>query len=131
MRILKAGALYFAFVFGTGFILGPIRLSWVVPRFGTRIAELLESPIMLVVMVASARSVVRRLAVPAAVSSRLGMGLVALVLMLIAEFGFVLWLRGMTFVQYLTGRDPVSGTVYYLMLGMMAVLPLLVTRRES
>ncbi len=130
MQILKAGAIYFVLVFGAGFLLGPLRLFWVVPRFGTRMAELMELPIMFVVMVFVARWIVRRCAVPLTVSSRLGMGLVAFALMLIAEFGFVLRLRGMTIAQYLAWRDPVSGTVYYLMLAVMAVLPLLVARRD-
>jgi type IV secretory pathway TrbD component len=61
--------------------------------------------------------------------SRLGMGLVALGLMLVAEFGLVLWLRGLSIKEYLAIRDPVSGTVYYAMLGAFAIMPLLVTRR--
>ena len=40
LQILKAGVLYFAFVFGAGFVLGIIRTLWVVPRVGTRMAEL-------------------------------------------------------------------------------------------
>jgi hypothetical protein len=31
MQTLKAGMLYFAIVFGTGFVLGPIRILWAVP----------------------------------------------------------------------------------------------------
>ena len=96
MSILKAGALYFALVFGTGFVLGTVRTLWVVPRFGTRMAELMETPIMLVVTMVAARWIVSRLAVPSVPSNRLGMGFVALGLMLAAEFGFVLWLRGLS-----------------------------------
>ena len=44
MSILKAEVLYFALVFGAGFVLGTIRTLWVVPRFGTRMAELMETP---------------------------------------------------------------------------------------
>jgi hypothetical protein len=47
MRTVKAGVLYFAIVFGAGFVLGPIRLLWAVPRFGERMAELMEAPVML------------------------------------------------------------------------------------
>ena len=61
-------------------------------------------------------------------SARLGMGCMALVLMLIAEFGFVLWIRGLSIRDYLATRDPVSGTVYYLMLAVFAAMPLLVVR---
>lgn len=129
MRILKAGGLYFALVFGAGFVLGPIRLLWIVPRFGARIAELMETPVMLVVIIAAARWIVRRLAVPSTPSSRLAMGGLALGLMLTAEFTLVLWLRGLSIRDYFATRDPVSGTVYYVMLGVFAVMPLLVARK--
>lgn len=72
MTVLKAGVLYFVGVFGAGFVLGPIRILWVVPRFGARMAELMETPIMLVIIIASARWLVRRLVVPSTTSSRLG-----------------------------------------------------------
>jgi len=129
MQVLKAGALYFAIVFGAGFVLGPIRILWAVPRFGMRMAELMETPIMLVVTILAARWIVRRLAVPAKASSRLGMGCLALGLMLVAEFMLVLWLQGLSISEYLASRDPVSGTVYTMMLGVFCVMPLLVARR--
>ena len=129
MQILKAGVLYFALVFGAGFVLGAIRILWVVPRFGIRIAELMETPIMLVVTILAARRVVRHLAVPPMPSRRLGMGCVALCLMLIAEFTLVLSFRGLSISEYLATRDPVSGSVYYAMLGAFCIMPLLVARR--
>jgi hypothetical protein len=129
MQILKAGILYFALVFGAGFALGTIRILWVVPRFGTRVAELMETSIMFVVTILAARWVVRRLAVPLKALSRLGMGCVALGLMLVAEFTLVLWLWGLSISEYLATRDPVSGTVYYVMLGIFCIMPLLVPRR--
>ena len=58
MQVFKAAVLYFAFVFGAGFVLGTIRTLWVVPRLGTRKAELIETPIMLVVTIVAARWVV-------------------------------------------------------------------------
>jgi len=57
------------------------------------------------------------------------MGCVALGLMLVAEFTLVLWIRGLPISAYLASRDPVSGTVYYVMLGVFAIIPLLVARR--
>jgi len=129
MQILKAGVLYFALVFGAGFVLGPIRILWAVPRFGTRVAELMETPVMLVVTILAARWIVRRLAVPPKLSSRLGMGCVGLGLMLVAEFTLVLWLQGLSISEYLASRDPVSGTVYYVMLGVFCIMPLLVPPR--
>ena len=128
-QVIKPGALYFALVFGAGFVLGTIRTLLVVPRFGTRMAELMEMPIMLAVTIVAARWTVLRLSVPSMRSARLDMGCIALVLMLIAEFGFVLWLRGLSIREYLATRDPVSGAAYYLLLIVFAIMPLLVARR--
>jgi hypothetical protein len=129
MRILKAGVVYFALVFGAGFVLAVIRLLWVIPRFGMGMSELMETPIMFVVTVVVARWIVRRLALPPTLFSRLGMGCIALALLLVAEFTLVLWLQGLSISEYLASRDPVSGTVYYGMLGVFAIMPLLVARR--
>ena len=128
MRMLKSGSLYFALVFAAGFALGPIRIFWVAPRVGARTAELLEAPVMLVVSVFVARWIVRRLGVPRKPASRLGMGAIALGLMLLAEFTLVLWLRSVSIHQYLAERDPFAGTVYYATLGVFAVMPLFVVR---
>jgi len=128
MRILKAGVLYFALVFGAGFVLGTIRTLWVVPRLGTRMAELLETPIMLVITIAAARWTIKRLAVPPTVSSRLWMGCIAIGLLLLAEFTVVLWIRGLSIREYLASRDPVAATVYYVMLVVFAIMPLLLQR---
>jgi hypothetical protein len=129
VQILKAGALYFALVFGAGFALGTLRVLLVAPRLGARTAELIEAPFMLAVTFLAARWTVRRLAVPAARAPRLGMGGVALGLLLAAEFTLVLGVRGMTLRDYFATLDPVSGTVYYALLGVFAVMPLLLARR--
>lgn len=127
-QVVKAGVLYFALVFAVGFVLGTARTLWVVPRVGARSAEWMETPIMLVVAILAARWTVVRLSVPTMPSTRLGMGCIALALMLVAEFGFVLWIRGLSVRQYLATRDPVSGAVYYATLGVFAALPLLASR---
>ena len=129
MQILKAGLLYFAIVFGMGFVFGTIRIVWVVPHVGTRLAELIETPIMFVVTIVAARWTVLHLAVPSAPSTRMAMGGLALCLLLVAEFGLVLWLRGLSIREYLATRDPVSGTVYYVMLAAFALMPLFVANR--
>jgi hypothetical protein len=59
------------------------------------------------------------------------MGLVALCFLLVAEFGGVLYLRGMTIAEYFATRDPVSGTLYYAMLGVFAAMPWLVSQRRT
>jgi hypothetical protein len=64
VQILKAGLTYFAIVFGMGFVFGAIRTVWVVPHVGTRLAELMETPLMFVVTIVTARWIVLHLALP-------------------------------------------------------------------
>ena len=131
LNVLKAGTLYFVFVFAAGFVLGIIRTIWIAPHFGTRNAELMEAPVMLVVIVPSARWAARRLTTPTSWARRLTVGLVALGLLLLAEFTVVLWVRGFTITQYLADRDPVSGAVYVVMLAVFALMPLLMVKRSD
>jgi hypothetical protein len=71
---------------------------------------------------------VLRLAVPSMPSDRLGMGSIALGFLLAPEFGLVLLLRGMSIREYLASRDAASGTVNYVMLVVLAIMPLPVAR---
>ncbi len=130
MRTLCAGVLYFLLAFAAGFVLGTIRVPWLVPWIGERAAELLEAPIMLVVIVFAARWTVKRLDISPAISTRLGMGMIALGLLLAAELSVVLGLRGLTVGEYIAGRDPVAGAVYVLLLGLFAAMPVLVQRHR-
>lgn len=129
--IFKAGLIYFAVVFGFGFLFGTIRTLWIVPHIGARAAELIESPIMIAISFLAARAIIRRIALPFIISQRLAMGLIALVLMLSAEFSFVLWLRGLTLSQYFATRDPVSASAYYFALLLFAIAPMLVARHNA
>lgn len=74
-------------MFGAGFVLGTIRTVWLLPRLGARAAELLEMPVMLVVILMAARLVVRVQSVPSTKSARLAVGCIGLILMLAGEFG--------------------------------------------
>ena len=125
---LKAGVLYFVVVFAAGFVLGTIRTLCVVPRLGVRMAELMEAPIMLGVSIFAARWVIQHVGIPPLWWRRLAMGCIALGLMMLVEFTFVLWIRGLTIRGYFETRDPVSGTVYFLTLGAFAVIPIFIGR---
>ena|ERR1041384_6967642 len=130
MRTLKAGVSYFALMFGAGFVLGVVRVLLIAPRIGERMAELAEIPLMVIVVAYfAARWTVRRFAIPPIFSERVGVGLIALALMLVCEFGVVLGLRGMTLDQYFTIRDPVSGAAYYIGLLLFALMPSLLLLR--
>lgn len=130
MQTLKDAVLYFALVFGAGFVLGIFRTLFVAPKIGVRKAELLEAPVMLIVTIFTARWIISTLAVPVVVSARIEMGCIAFALLLIAESALVRAVRGISIKQYLATRDRVSGTVYYAMLVIFAVMPLLVARRR-
>jgi hypothetical protein len=127
MRVLRAALIYFAIVFGAGFLFGAIRTLLVVPRTGTRSAELLEAPLMLLVTFFAARFVAKKLR-PAAATDLLGTGFLALGFLIIAELALVAPVRGMSIPEYFAAQDPVSGAVFYFLLAVYAFMPLFVYR---
>ncbi|MBL8429083.1 MAG: hypothetical protein JNJ95_04220 [Dechloromonas sp.] len=131
MRTIKAGTSYFALAFGAGFVMGMIRVPFLVPRLGERIAELIEMPFMLVVIVLAARFVIRRFALPARSLVRLGTGLIALGLLVAAELLLAVALQDRSLGDYIASRDPLSGSVYLAMLILFALMPLILLRRPS
>jgi hypothetical protein len=125
-RIAAAGLAYFALGFGAGFLMGAIRVPFLVPRLGARVAELLEMPFMLLVIFFAARFVVRRFALGGARAAQLAAGGIALVLLLAAEVTLAVVLQDQSLRDYIESRDPVSGGVYLAMLGVFALMPFLV-----
>ena len=130
VQIIKAGLVYFALVMGAGFLLGMVRVPFLVPRLGERVAELIEMPLMLVVIGLSARFVVRRFALPPTASVRLKVGFLALALAVCAELLLAAALQGQSVRAYIASRDPVSGSVYLAMLGLFALMPWLLARMQ-
>jgi len=84
-----------------------------------------------VVIVVAARWVARRLITTGTPGKLLAVGCVALGLLLACELTVVLWLRGLTVSQYVASRDSVAGVVYAVMLVVFAIMPLLLTPRET
>ena len=80
------------------------------------------------VTVLAARWIVRR-----QTGCPLGAGLIALGFLLTAEIGITVGLRRLSLSDYIASRDPVSGTVYLILLAAFAVMPFLVSpkRREK
>ena len=97
-RVLRTGSLYFLAIFATGFTLGTLRVLWAEPRFGTRNSELMEMPIMLLAIVLGARWSLGSVRGPV---ERLATGGFALALLVAAELGLVLGLRGLSIDEYL------------------------------
>ena len=130
MHLSKPALVYFLIVFGAGFILGTIRVLFVLPLFGERTAELLEIPLMLAVIVLAARWITRQYLLQAQPREQLAVGWIALGCMLAAEFLVGLTLRGLSPMEIWFHRDPVSGTAYYLSLLLFAAMPRLLARRQ-
>lgn len=131
MRWFKPAVLYFALVLGTGFVLGMIRVPFLVPRLGERYAELVEMPFMFVAIVLAARHVVRRFALPASLPARLQVGFAALLMSVLAELLLATVLQGRSLVQFIASRDPVSGSVYLGMLLLFALMPAILARMRG
>jgi hypothetical protein len=129
--VVSAGLVYFALVFGTGFVLGSIRVPFLVPRLGVRWAELLEAPFMAAATYFAASFVVRRFDVPRSAAHRAAIGLLALSVLVCAELILAALLNRFTPAEYIASRDPVSGPVYFALLGLFAAMPwLLLFRRR-
>jgi pimeloyl-ACP methyl ester carboxylesterase len=128
--VLRAAGLYFLAVFGAGFVLGVVRTLWLVPQVGSRAAELIEMPLMLAVMIYAARAVVRRYALSPRPAVRLAVGGLACASLLALELALVLPMRGVSFGEYWARLDPVSGSVYYALLAVYALLPLLIQSKR-
>lgn len=128
--LAKAALAYFGVVFGAGFVLGTLRVLWIAPRTGVRTAELLEMPVMLAVIIGGARWVAVRFRIGPPAAKPLAVGAAALLLLIAAELGMVL-LRGLTIRDYFAARDTVTGPVYYVLLLVFAVMPLVFSRRGA
>lgn len=119
-RVIRLAAFYFGAVFAAGYVLGILRTTFFVPLVGTRYAELIEIPFMLLIVYFVGRLISQR-----ASSQRQahGIGIVALGMLLSAEVLLAAMLFRKSPVEALFNKDPVSGTAYYLSLLVFAVLP--------
>jgi len=126
MEIAKAGVVYFGIVFAIGFVLGAVRTCFVAPRVGERKAELTEAPVMLIASIAAARWAVGYFKVQHLAVDRIQMGVLALALLLIAELLTVRLVRRISIRQYFATRDPVAEGVYYVLVVLFGVMPVVV-----
>lgn len=131
LNTLRAALVYFALVLGTGFLLGVIRVPFIVPRIGERWAELAEMPFMAAVIFFAAGYVLRKFPSIHLNGRALLVGILALVLAIGAELGLAVALQSQTLGEYLAGRDRISGSVYLAMLVMFALMPRLRLSRHA
>ncbi|NTV87567.1 MAG: hypothetical protein HGA21_12590 [Burkholderiaceae bacterium] len=122
-RVLPAAALYFGIVFGVGFLLGAVRVPFLVPRLGERVAELAEMPLMFVAIFLAAGHVVRKYDASVAPLGWVRVGALSLAFLVAAELLLAVVLAGRGIAESIAGRDPVSGSVYLAMLVVFAAMP--------
>ena len=123
--------MYFALVFGVGFLFGLIRVPFVVPRIGERYAELAEMPLMFVAIYFASRYVFRRFGEKTDLAGLIAVGVIALLLLVSAELLLAVVLAGRGIGEYISRRDPVSGGVYLVMLMVFAAMPWLQARQRA
>lgn len=129
--LLKAGIAYFLMVFVAGFVLGIIRVLLIVPLTGGRYAELLEMPLMLVIIYYSARSIVIHFRNINRPKGYIYTGVISFLILITAELSLVFGLQGMTLSEYFASRDPVSGTAYLFSLIIFMLMPYMISRHRS
>ena len=130
MSVFKASIIYFGLVFAAGFSLGVVRTIWIAPLIGERTAEIVETPVMIVLSFLAARFVVGRMKAPS-LAHRLEVGGLALLLLVLCEVGVVVLIRQQSLAEYVANRDPVAGVVYLVALAVFAAAPALVGRKSD
>jgi hypothetical protein len=121
--ILGSAASYFGIVFGVGFVLGSVRVPFLVPRVGERLAELAEMPLMFIAIFFAAGYIVRKNGANVSPGGLALIGATALGFLVCAELVLAAVFAGRGVAEYIAGRDPVSGTVYLVMLVVFAAMP--------
>ena len=122
-KAIQAGLTYCTIVLGAGFLLGMLRVPFLVPRIGERWAELAEMPIMAVVIYLAAGHILRRFPEIGSPRRSLIAGGLALVLVIAAELTLAMILQERSIAQFISSRDQVSGSVYIAMLLVFACMP--------
>jgi hypothetical protein len=92
---LHGASLYAAAAFAAGFVLGSLRVLLLAPALGEFAAVALELPVMLVISWVAFGVIAARLRLPHAIGTGMRIGIIAFVLLLLAEFvlGITLFAR--------------------------------------
>ena len=128
MKIAAAAALYFLTVFGAGFLLGPVRVLLLEPRFGPVTAVLCEAPFLLAAIVTAARWTPLAVRLKPRFDSLLGVGLGALALLLVCDFAVGKFLRGFSAEEQLAKFATTEGLIYAALLVIFAAMPVIANR---
>ena len=121
----KVGTVYFALIFGLGFVLGTIRVLWLAPITGETLAVLAEQPVMLIASWFAARWLIRRHRLTL-VRARGAMGLVAFTFLMLAEVALASVLLGQAPADWLKSIFAMPGIIGLSGQILFALMPLMV-----
>jgi hypothetical protein len=122
LPIVAAGLMFFALVFLAGFALGMLREIVLRAFTGPDAARLLELPVMIAISWLAARFVMRRLG-PFPRSDAYDIGLLAFVLLQIAEFLFGYWILRITPLAWLASNFTIVGFLSLLAQALLIIMP--------
>jgi hypothetical protein len=125
MSVLLAALSYFGLLFALGFVLGPIRVFKLTPRFGKLGAILIEAPVMLLAMPWAARWAIHQFSVPP--EGQLWMGLIALLLLSLADYGVATRLMHQSLPRYFQQMATPAGWVGIVLKVVFAGMPTCMT----
>ena len=123
-QVLVSASVYFTIVFVAAFALGALRVMVIAPRLGTLAAVLIEVPIVLGVSWVVCVQVVRLFDVPNEWLPRLLMGVMAFLLLMIAEPAIAIFGFGGSLTQYFAGFRSTAGLIGLLGQIAFALIPL-------
>ncbi|MDP1700380.1 MAG: hypothetical protein Q8L53_05370 [Aestuariivirga sp.] len=130
LSAIKAGVLYFAIVFAAGFLLGVLRVTVLMPRFGELPAVALELPVILLISWNVCRRLVAQFSVPAMASYRAAMGALAFGLLMLAELGLSVLVFGRSWPEYLAHYQTAPGLLGFAGQIIFALMPLGLMRQQ-
>lgn len=125
LQVVKVGAIYFLITIGAGFVLEVVRLQVVALHISGRLAEMMEIPNVLLATIIGAGWVVDRFTLPPLPGIRLGVGLVALCLMLTSEWSVLQILQSLSSAGYVTHQETAIETLPIDAFGVLTVMPFL------
>lgn len=129
MTILRAAVAYWAAVFALGFVLGTIRVVWVIPLVGLLSATLIELPLILGGSWLAAGWLVRRFALERQ-GEALAVGALAFAILMVAECALAVTLMGQSPAQWLADRGKPHALLGLGGQVMFALIPWLVVRQK-
>jgi hypothetical protein len=130
-RALIAATAYFLALFALGFVLGTIRVLFIVPAVGLLVATLLEVPVMLIAAFFLCRWAIRHWQVGHGIVLRGAMGLCFLTLLVAFEAVLGVALFGRTLAEQLVALASAAGLIGLSAQLIAAILPMAIGRGEQ